>query len=580
MTTSRNSEPPLAARPIPFRAAIRLRSAAALAATLVLCAPAAASAAGTVQLVVAAPNTTLQFTAGAGDANAVTVTQNASAFTIADSGAIITTSDPACSGGGTNAVTCTSAAITRIGAALGDGNDAITNNSAIGSVFDGGAGVDMLTGSAATTNAGRDVSIRGGDGDDTIDGRAGADSLGGDLGSDHLIGGDGQDSLVGRTTAVGAPGDGGDLLEGGPGVDSLAGGSGSDVLFGGPDVDELDGEEDGDVVYAGGGDDRFRETRDGAVDQLFGDAGDDEMRIDRFPFGAVAGPDVLDGGAGIDEVTLTDVSLLFPPFEPSPPAGVSLDDAASNDGFEGQPVTLLNVEDAFIDALGGSADVVRGSDGANALTTGAGNDVVDGLAGTDVISLGDGADLLEARDGYSDRISCGPGGDSAAVDQLDDVSDCESVTTTFVAPAGIVAPPDIVPPPAPPPPPGAPPPPPVTPRADTSAPRCRISAPATIRTLRGGVRVTATCDEAAALELTLSARVTSVRARAAAVGELELATRSLPLRSGARTVRLTVSARLRRSVGPRATLRVGLRARDAAGNGRTTSKTIRLRATR
>ena len=175
--------------------------------------------------------------------------------------------------------------------------------------------------------------------------------------------------------------------------------------------DELDGEEDGDIVHAGDGDDRFRESRDGAVDKLFGDGGDDEMRIDRFPFGAEAGPDVLDGGTGIDEVTLTDVSMLFPPFEPSPRARVSLDDAASNDGFEGQPVTVVNVEDVFIDALGGSADVVRGSDAANAVTTGQGNDVVDGLAGTDVISLGDGDDALEARDGYADRISCGPGGD-------------------------------------------------------------------------------------------------------------------------------------------------------------------------
>jgi Ca2+-binding RTX toxin-like protein len=270
--------------------------------------------------------------------------------------------------------------------------------------------------------------------------------------------------------------------------------------------------------------------------------------------------------------------MLFPPFSPSPPARVSLDDAVANDGFEGEPVTLLNVEDAFVDALGGSADVVRGSDAANALTTGAGNDVVDGLAGNDTISLGDGADLLEARDGYSDRISCGPGGDSVAVDQLDEVSDCESVTTTFVAPVGIVAPADIVPPP--PPPSAAPPPPPVAPAADTSAPRCRIAAPATVRTLRGGVRVTATCDEAAALELTLSARVTRVRARAAAVGDLELTTRSLPLRAGARTIRLTVSAKLRPAVGTRATLRVGLRARDSAGNRRTTFKTIRLRARR
>jgi Ca2+-binding RTX toxin-like protein len=552
-------------------------AATVLAILLCLATAGAASAAGTVALVTAGPDTTLQFTAGAGYTNAITVSQTATHLTIADSGAIINVADPSCTGDGGNAVTCAIGSITRIGAILADGNDTITNDSTVRSVFDGGSGNDMLAGSPAASPAG-DASIRGGDGDDTIDGRGGDDTLQGDLGTDHLIGGDGADQLTGRTNIVGVAGDGGDLLQGGAGVDRLSGGSGSDMLLGGDDVDILDGEEDADVVQGEEGDDRFRETRDGAADSLHGGLGDDEFSIDRFPFGPAPGADVLNGGSGFDEVSLTDVSL-FITGEPSPPAAVTLDNAAADDGFDGQPVTLLGIDDVDIFAVGGSEDLVRGSPAANNVVTGQGNDDVDAGDGHDVIALGDGDDVAVARDGFSDRIACGSGTDAVAADQLDVLDGCEDVATTFVAPVGIVRPPDIESPPLPPPPPPPPPPaPPPAPVPDTTAPRCTIAAPATVSNLRRGIRVTATCDEASSLSLTLTARVlVAGGVRAARVGDLVVTTRSLALGAGSRSVRLTVSAALRRTLGRRASLRLQMRASDAAGNRRTTSKVIRMR---
>ena len=75
------------------------------------------------------------------------------------------------------------------------------------------------------------VTMRGGPGDDTLIGGSSADRLIGGVGDDRLIGGRGADRLYG------GPGD--DTLIGGPGSDLLDGGSGRDRLFGGPGRDAV-----------------------------------------------------------------------------------------------------------------------------------------------------------------------------------------------------------------------------------------------------------------------------------------------------------------------------------------------------
>lgn len=158
------------------------------------------------------------------------MTQAAGQITITDTGAVITTA-AACTGGGTNTVVCTDAAITQIGATLGDGGDRIENSTALGSDFNGGDGGGTLIGSTAA-----DWTIDGGTGDDTIDGREGDDrrtfGLIGGLGADSVVGGPGNDSLRGGAL-LDMPGDdrfqiirfpfppeqGDDTMDGGSGFD-------------------------------------------------------------------------------------------------------------------------------------------------------------------------------------------------------------------------------------------------------------------------------------------------------------------------------------------------------------------------
>ncbi|MFM9965524.1 MAG: beta strand repeat-containing protein [Planctomycetaceae bacterium] len=85
----------------------------------------------------------------------------------------------------------------------------------------GGNGNNKLDASAFTAG---DVTLSGGNGNDTLIGGSGADAL---------LGGDGKDSLVG--------GAGADTLIGGFGNDTLKGGEGNDLLIGGDGADSVDG---------------------------------------------------------------------------------------------------------------------------------------------------------------------------------------------------------------------------------------------------------------------------------------------------------------------------------------------------
>jgi Ca2+-binding RTX toxin-like protein len=112
-----------------------------------------------------------------------------------------------------------SAGIREISIRGGNGDDVITVDQTYGSFpikayILGGAGDDTIT---------------GGDENDTIFGGSGDDSVVGGNGNNVLYGGKGNDTLIG--------GAGNDYLNGGPGEDSLVGGLGNDTLvdFEGPD---------------------------------------------------------------------------------------------------------------------------------------------------------------------------------------------------------------------------------------------------------------------------------------------------------------------------------------------------------
>ena len=106
------------------------------------------------------------------------------------------------------------------------------------------------------------------------------------------------------------------------------------------------------------------------------------------------------------------------------PLRISLD-GVNNDGESGEGD---NVTSDVEEVIGGAGnDRIIGSSAANAISSGDGDDVIIGGGGGNVIVAGDGNDVVEARDGVQDSIDCGPGSDTAIVDELDIVSGCETV---------------------------------------------------------------------------------------------------------------------------------------------------------
>ena len=113
---------------------------------------------------------------------------------------------------------------------------------------------------------------------------------------------------------------------------------------------------------------------------------------------------------------------------------VTLDDVA-NDGIAGEGDNYRSdIED--VGSFGGGGDTLTGSAALNILSTTFGDDVITGGAGNDVMSSGLGNDTIFARDGFADRVDCGPGNDTAVVDTLDAVgANCETVQAADVGSA-------------------------------------------------------------------------------------------------------------------------------------------------
>jgi Ca2+-binding RTX toxin-like protein len=358
------------------------------------------------------PGGELTFTAGAGEANAVTVQREADgSFTITDSGvASVTPALPCTTGGAANQVSCPGAGVDRIVVTLGDQADAGTVLPPLPALLVGGDGGDTLTG-----GAGADA-LDGGGAADTLIANAGGDFLDGGDGDDALSGGDGEDYLAGGTGSESAmsAGAGDDILAGGAGGETLAGGAGHDLLDGGTGADglvggdgfdtadysqrqlgvsvDLDGsaddgnaddassddvEADIEAVRGGAGGDVL--TGSAALNQLSGGAGGDTLS-------GGAGNDIIEGGDGDDTMSggdgdddLRDVSPFFG-------SSTNVDQLLGGPGND--------------ELVGGSdVDTLEGGDGIDTLNGGAGNDGLDGEAGNDFLVGGSDADTIAGGDG-------------------------------------------------------------------------------------------------------------------------------------------------------------------------------------
>jgi Ca2+-binding RTX toxin-like protein len=261
----------------------------------------------------------------------------------------------------------------------------------------------------------------------TINGHGGNDSID-----------DAYDSSTGRT------------FTGGAGDDEINGFGGGDAIDGGDGNDKLDGGEGNDTVRGG--------------------AGDDQVDGDGYK---TPGSDVIDGGPGYDYV---DEWSIPEQLDRQPAVNVTLDGVA-NDGRPGEGDNVVGVEDFKMYVVGSFTgtdarekihianpgnsgpstligrggddelvahdfnDTVDGGNGADHVEGGLGNDTVTGGPGQDTI-YGDatasrctyysckipfGNDTINARDGEVDNVDCGIGQDTAVVDTIDVVVNCENV---------------------------------------------------------------------------------------------------------------------------------------------------------
>ena len=323
-----------------------------------------------------------------------------------------------------NSARCPAGIIANIN--LGQLDDEVTLDEAVSTYFvlNGGPGRDTLRGTTRQSffvNASPTV-MTGGPGRDTYVNGGGFDSVSySDKGAGVTASLDG---AANDPDGENVPPEF-DALVGSPLADTLIGSDGGDFFFAGDGNDTVEGMGGDDNVGGEGGDDL---VRGGAGDDLF----EDEPGADRFEGGdgfdrhAV---DVTDDGGRAQDVTVT------------------IDDVA-NDGEAGESDDIrTDVED--VGALGGGnsgrATLVGDAD-VNVLTGGPGNDTIDGGAGGDVLNGSGGDDVIEAREGDGDRINCGSGTDTARVDLLDEVTQCETVERVATPPPSTPNPPAALPP--------------------------------------------------------------------------------------------------------------------------------------
>jgi Ca2+-binding RTX toxin-like protein len=251
---------------------------------------------------------------------------------------------------------------------------------------------------------------------------------------------------------------------------TIYGGAGNDTIEGYEGDDTLDGGDGNDTVNGGAGNDVVR-----------GGAGDDVVNGDNFK---TPGNDVIDGGPGFDQID----DWNIPSAATHPQPTVSLNGVA-DDGRPGENdnvvdvekldfhvnatftgtdgpdvVSVLNVSEgaSAISALGGN-DTIQGGDSPDAIDGGAGDDSLNGGNGNDTIAGGPGKDaivgdatagyctligyfgscktpwgndVINAQDGEPDSIDCGPGTDTANVDAVDVVANCETVNKAGAAGPG------------------------------------------------------------------------------------------------------------------------------------------------
>ena len=296
-------------------------------------------------------------------------------------------------------------------------------------VLHAGGGDDIITAGNGLANL-INLTLDGGDGNDTITGGDGNDTLIGGAGNDVVTGGRGNDVAQlgsGDDTFVWNPGDGSDTVEGQSGFDTLQ--------FNGANVAEK-------IDIAANGS-RVLFTRD------VGNVTMDLNSIERIAFTARGGADTITvdnlAGTGVQQVALDLAGTPGTEVGDGAADTVIVNGRANNDhititgsgaqvSVTGLPaqVTIDGSEGAndslVINALGGNDTIdastlaagvtnltIDGGDGNDTITGSSGNDVLLGGAGNDTITGGRGNDVAFLGDG-DDKFIWNPGDGSDVVE--------------------------------------------------------------------------------------------------------------------------------------------------------------------
>jgi Ca2+-binding RTX toxin-like protein len=247
--------------------------------------------------------------------------------------------------------------------------------------------------------------LDGGPGNDTLDGLGGADVLiGGEGQHDTVSYADRQESVAVSLDRAANDGGAADLNPDsglgdsvGTDVENIIGGSGSDTLAGSDAANVIEGGPGDDIIQGGGGDDPLLDGGDGN-DFIQGQAGNDNLQGD-------AGNDVLDGGTGQDTFSGGSGKDAVD-YSNNTTSVVSIPDGVANDGNNGG---------AEGDNVGADVEDVFGGSGNDTLVPGPEGGVVDGGAGNDTLVSGPGPDLIVGGDGI-DNASYAGRSDPVAVD--------------------------------------------------------------------------------------------------------------------------------------------------------------------
>jgi Ca2+-binding RTX toxin-like protein len=286
------------------------------------------------------------------------------------------------------------------------------------------------------------LTLDGGDGNDTITGGDGNDLLLGGAGNDTVVGGRGADTArlgEGDDVFTWNPGDGSDVVDGGAGFDTL--------VFNGANVNEnisisangnrvsltrnvanvtmdLSGMERIDLNVLGGADNitvndlAGTATKQVAIDLASpAGSGTGDGQADTVTVNGTAGRNVISiAGSG------TSVGVRGLPAEVTIDGAEGANDTlvvnalGGNDAIDASGL-LAGVINLVIDGGDGGDgnDTIIGSRGADVLIGGAGNDVVTGGAGNDVAFLGDGDDKFVWNPGDGSDVVEGQAGTDTLV---------------------------------------------------------------------------------------------------------------------------------------------------------------------